>query len=287
MDLFYKSLPDRLAKRVHFHRFMQSVHEQKTAIKDQQRPLDMIADTLAKKHKVICLDEFAVTDITDAMILYGLLEALFKRGVSLVTTSNITQVKLYEDGLQRARFLPAIDLLQKHTIEIEVDSGTDYRMDFLQSESLYHTPLGTTANEALTSSFTHLGGADDESKSSILLSGREVTVTATGSGIVWFTFATLCQTNRSKVDYIELSKRFHSLILADIPILSDNDNDATRRFIELVDELYDRGVNLIISAAALPENLYQGNRLAAPFERTISRLQEMTSEEYLARPHLP
>ncbi len=287
MDLFYKSLPGRLAKRVHFHRFMQSVHEEKAAIKDQQRPLDIIAETLSKKHIVICLDEFAVTDITDAMLLYGLLDALFKRGVSLVTTSNIEQVRLYENGLQRARFLPAIGLLQKHTTELEVDSGNDYRMAFLQSESLYHTPLGTEANDALRSSFSHLGGADDESKASILLSGREVDVVATGSGIVWFTFAILCQTNRSKIDYIELSKRFHTLILADIPILSENDNDATRRLIELVDELYDRGVNLIISAAALPENLYQGKRLAPPFERTISRLQEMTSEEYLARPHLP
>ncbi len=287
MDLFFQSLPERIAKRIHFHRFMQSVHDQKTEIKDQQRPLDIIAEGISQKHRVLCLDEFAVTDITDAMILYGLLDALFNRGVSLVTTSNIEQVNLYKDGLQRARFLPAIDLLQLHTTEVKVDSGNDYRMAFLQSEALYHSPLTDSTNEKLQSSFAHLGGYVEESKSVIDLCGREVEVVATGSGIVWFEFAVLCQTHRSKVDYIEISKRFHTLILANIPVLTENDNDATRRLIELIDELYDRGVNLIISAESDPEKLYQGNRLAMPFERTISRLQEMTSEAYLSRPHLP
>ncbi|MBX2869682.1 MAG: AFG1 family ATPase [Acidiferrobacterales bacterium] len=287
MDLFFQSLPPRMAKRIHFHRFMQSVHERRAEIKDQQRPLDIIAGDISQKHQVLCLDEFAVTDITDAMILYGLLDSLFSRGVSLVTTSNIEQMNLYKDGLQRARFLPAIDLLKSHTTEVNVDSGNDYRMAFLQSESLYHSPLTHTTNEKLQSSFAHLGGYVEESKSCIVLSGREVEVVATGSGIVWFEFAVLCQSHRSKMDYIEIAKRFHTLILANIPALTEDDNDATRRLIELIDELYDRGVNLIISAESQPEELYLGKRLAMPFERTISRLQEMTSEAYLARPHIP
>ncbi len=287
MDMFYQTLPDGSARRIHFHRFMQSVHEHKNDIKDQQNPLKIIAAELARKHKVLCLDEFAVTDITDAMLLHGLLEALFSCGVVLITTSNIEQHNLYKNGLQRDRFLPAINLLQNHTIEIHVDNGNDYRMAYLQDDSIYHSPLDTTAAHALADCFRKLAGHFESSKTSIVVSGRKVPVVATGSGVAWFEFEGLCTGNRSKMDYIELSKRFHTLIMANIPILDDMQVDATRRFIELIDELYDRGVNLLVSAATGPDSLYIGSKLAHPFRRTISRLQEMSSAEFLARPHLP
>ena len=287
MDMFFRALPTGMAKRVHFHRFMQSIHEQKNDIKDQQNPLSIIVDDLASKHQVLCLDEFAVTDITDAMIMYGLLDALFKNGITLITTSNISQTDLYKNQLQRDRFLPAIDLLQQHTTEIEVDSGNDYRMAFLQSDSIYHYPLDAESEEDLRECFNNLAGIGEESKHHLTVGGRDIAVVETGSGVVWFTFSVLCEGNRSKVDYIELSKRFHTLLLSDIPVMNDLENDAARRFIELVDELYDRGVNFIVSAAAPPEQIYLGNRLHEPFKRTISRLQEMSSTEYLSRPHIP
>ena len=287
MDMFYESLPKGMAKRVHFHRFMQSIHEQKHGLRDQQYPLKELAGNLATKHRVLCLDEFAVTDITDAMILYGLLEALFERHVVLITTSNIQQHNLYRKGLQRDRFLPAIELLKIHTDEVEVDSGNDYRMAFLQNEKIYLTPVNAQTDASLATSFGHLAGHFEDSKSSLDLNGRQVTCRATGSGVVWFDFDALCEGHRSKVDYIEISRRFHTVLLSGIPHLDDTSNDPTRRFIELVDELYDRGVNLMVSADSLPDTLYSGNRLSMEFQRTISRLQEMSSSEYLARPHLP
>ncbi len=287
MDFFHRALPDGVAWRIHFHRFMQWVHERRRAHGDRREPLDLIAQELARKHQVLCLDEFAVTDITDAMILYGLLRALFAERVILVTTSNIPVGDLYKSGLQRDRFLPAIELLRKHTTELHVDSGNDYRMAFLRQDSIYHTPLGADADAVIANAFRNLAGAHEPSKSHIDIGGREVPVVATGSGVVWFEFSALCEANRSRMDYIEISRRFHTIILANVPVMSDERKDPVRRLVELVDELYDRGVNLILSAAAPPDALYAGKRLEEPFRRTVSRLQEMSSEEYLARPHLP
>lgn len=287
MDMFYRALPAGMARRVHFHRFMQWVHDERREIRDQQNPLGIIVDKLAARHRVLCLDEFAVTDITDAMILHGLLRALFGKGMTLITTSNIPRRDLYRDGLQRDRFQAAIELLEAHTTEINVDSGNDYRTAFLKDDSIYHTPIDRDAERALAACFERLSALHEESKTEIDIHGRKVEVVATGSGVVWFDFAVLCEGHRSKMDYIELSKRFHTLILANIPVLDDDQRDATRRLIELVDELYDRGVNLIVSAAAEPDRLYRGKKLAAPFERTISRFREMSSSEYLGRPHLP
>ena len=221
------------------------------------------------------------------MILYGLLDALFDDGVTLVTTSNIAQTELYKNGLQRDRFLPAIKLLQNHTEEVRVDSGNDYRMAYLRDDSIYHYPLDHASEQALADCFSQLAGHHEDSKSSIDINGREVQVVATGSGVAWFEFEILCEGHRSRMDYIELSKRFHTLILANVPELNDFRKDASRRLIELVDELYDRGVNLIISAATSAESLYSGKSLSQPFKRTVSRLQEMASLEYIARPHLP
>ncbi len=289
MDMFYRALPEGLGKRIHYHRFMQWVHDEKNRIHARQDPLAIIAAQLAARHRVLCLDEFSVTDITDAMILSGLLHQLFEHGVALVTTSNTHPGDLYRDGLQRRRFLPAIELLKAQTRIVRVDGGSDYRMNYLQSAALYHAPHDHAAARALRRSFAglegDLGDPDDQQRA-LLLSGREVAVIAAGRGTAWFSFDALCRGNRSKLDYIELSKRFHTVILEDIPVLDADGEDPARRFIELVDELYDRGVNLIASAARPPEHLYEGKRLREPFKRTASRLQEMGSGDYLARPHL-
>ena len=287
MDFFHRALPDGVAWRIHFHRFMQWVHERRSIHGDRQNPLELIATELSGKHRVLCLDEFAVTDITDAMILYGLLKSLFAENVVLVTTSNIPLNELYRGGLQRDRFLPAIELLREYTREVRVDSGNDYRMAFLKQDSIYHVPLGPETDAEIAAAFSHLAGAHERNMKTIDIAGREVSVIATGSGVVWFEFSELCEGNRSKVDYIEIARQFHTLFLTNVPVLDDAQNDPARRLVELVDELYDRGVNLILSAAALPDDLYIGKKLSASFRRTVSRLHEMSSAEYLARPHLP
>ncbi len=295
MDMFYLSLPAGLGERIHFHRFMQHIHEHKHEIKDQREPLGIIAAAFAARIKVLCLDEFSVTDITDAMILSGLLEHLFNRGVVLVTTSNTEIADLYKDGLQRQLFLPAITLLKKHTIAVHVDSGYDYRMAYLREDAIFHTPVGQQADVELANCFKRLTAqkAHDTvnayaqtQTNSIVIFGREIAIVAGASGVVWFQFQMLCQTNRSKADYIEIAKQFHTVLLSNIPQLTVTEDDAARRFIELVDELYDRNVNLIVSSAHPPEHIYTGKRLAEPFKRTSSRLIEMSAHAYLAKPHL-
>jgi len=275
-----------MAQRIHFHRFMQSVHHRKNEIRGEQDPLGIIAGSIASEIKVLCLDEFSVTDITDAMILYGLLDHLFRRGVVLVTTSNSQIDSLYEGGLQRARFLPAIALLKKHTDEIHIDGGNDYRMAFLQEDAIFHCPLGKSADAELAKCFKQLAGQFDDSIQSITVEGRNIDVISTGSGVAWFEFHSLCRTNRSKSDYIEIGRQYHTVLISNIPQMDAAMDDACRRLIELVDELYDRNVNLIVSSAEQPEWLYVGKRLAEPFRRTISRLNEMRSLEYLSKPHL-
>ncbi len=289
MDLFHSSLPEEVTHRIHYHRFMQSVHDANRKIGDQQNPLSIIADQLAS-HRILCLDEFVVTDITDAMLLSGLLHELFARNVTLVTTSNIHPDGLYRDGLQRDRFLPAIELLKKQTMIVKVDGGTDYRKTHLQVESLYHVPHNEQATQSLRQSFTRLepdAKHNVASKNTISINDRKIDVVAVGSETVWFTFEALCNTNRSKVDYIELSKQFHTVVLSDVPLLTAEHEDSARRLVELIDELYDRGVNFIVSAEQPPMTLYVGTRLKQTFERTASRLQEMSASEYLSRPHVP
>jgi cell division protein ZapE len=287
MDIFHRCLPAGLAQRIHFHRFMQSVHERKNEIRDQQDPLGIVAVDFASELWVLCLDEFSVTDITDAMILYGLLDHLFQRGVVLVTTSNTRIDDLYRDGLQRTRFLPAIDLLKKHTDEIHIDGGSDYRMEYLQDDAIFHCPSGKNADAELAKCFERLAGKIDENITTISISGRNIDVVAAGPGVAWFDFQSLCQTIRSKSDYIEIARQYHTVQISNIPQMDAAMDDACRRFIELVDELYDRNVNLIVSSATQPEMLYVGTRLAEPFLRTASRLNEMRSRTYLSKPHLP
>ena len=286
MDIFYQSLPDKMAKRIHFHRFMQRIHDEKNLIKQQQNPLEIVASRYIEDAKVLCLDEFSVTDITDAMILHGLLKYLFECGIVLVTTSNIEIENLYKDGLQRSRFLPAIALLQRHTNAIFVDSGNDYRMEFLQNDEIFHTPLNNQSNSAMLACFEQLSANVEIKNSVVEINGRDVQVEAMGSGVIWLEFDSLCNTNRSKSDYIEISRQFHTVLISNIPQLHSSHDDAARRLIEFIDEIYDRNVNLIVSSAQPAESIYQGKRLAETFKRTISRLNEMSSNEYLAKPHL-
>ncbi len=289
MDIFYESLPFERKMRVHFHRFMRRVHQELKSLQQQKNPLDVVAQRLADEARVICFDEFFVSDITDAMILASLLEELFNRGVSLVATSNIVPDGLYKDGLQRARFLPAIDLLNQHTEVVNVDGGTDYRLRLLEQAELYHWPLDKGADVSLKASFESLVPDINEVVENIDLDieGRAIRARYHAEDVVWFDFLALCDGPRSQNDYIEIAMEYHEVLISDIPELTEQREDQARRLINLVDEFYDRSVKLIISAEKPIHELYSGSRLVFEFERTMSRLLEMQSHEYLARPHKP
>ncbi|MFT5519930.1 MAG: cell division protein ZapE, partial [Enterobacterales bacterium] len=287
MDSFFDALPIKKKKRLHFHRFMYWVHHELTDLSGQSNPLVIIADKLAEETSILCFDEFFVSDIADAMILGNLLEEMFKRGISLVATSNIVPDQLYWNGLQRERFLPAIALVKKHTEILNVDGGIDYRLRTLEQAEIYHSPLDQAAIDNLQFSFTHLAVDKIIENSKIVINGREISVVALADGIVWLDYKVACASPRSAKDYIELSKLYQTALVANIPRLNDEVNDEVRRFISLVDEFYERNVKLIISAAVPLEELYVGSRLAFEFRRTLSRLQEMQSLSYLAKPHLP
>jgi len=287
MDLFFASLPFAERRRQHFHRFMHDVHAALAQLKQERDPLEHVADTIAREVRVLCFDELQVTDIADAMILGGLFAALFRRGVTLVATSNTPPEDLYRDGLQRARFLPAIELLERHLEVLRVAGATDYRLRELTQAGVY-LPAGAADTPArLELLFGRLGGHAARAGGDIVIEGRPIPVVREGAGVAWFEFAALCTGPRSQDDYIEIAREYRSVILSGVPVLEASDDDAARRFIELVDELYDRNVSLIVSAAAAPQALYRGERLSAPFERTVSRLIEMQSAEYLAREHRP
>lgn len=289
MDVFYDTLPFERKYRTHFHRFMQRVHKQLKVLSGEKNPLDIVADDLSKQYKVICFDEFFVSDIADAMILGGLFEKLFAKGVSLMATSNIVPDNLYKDGLQRARFLPAIATLKEHTRVLNVDGGIDYRLRALQQAELFYTPLGANAEKALKLCFDRLAPEAGSVREGINLKieGRKIHALRCCDDVVWFDFKELCDGPRSQNDYIELAKLFHAVILSDVPQMGVAVDDQARRFINLVDEFYDRNVKLVISAQVGLTNLYSGGKLAFEFERTQSRLLEMQSTEFLARPHKP
>ncbi len=287
MDLFFDSLPFERKLRLHFHRFMQYIHQELTRLQGEQDPLVVIAADLAAKNCVICLDEFFVKDITDAMILAGLLNALFKRGVVLVTTSNIKPSGLYKDGLQRVRFLPAIALLEKYTHVLNVDGGIDYRLRALKQAELFYSPLGEGAEASLSRSFESLVREHITTGQQIEILGRKINTLKCADDVVWFDFHDLCDGPRSQNDYIELARIYHAVLISNVPVMSEKNDDLARRFINLIDEFYDRNVKVIISAAAPIQNLYLGGRLNFEIERTQSRLLEMQSHEYLAREHRP
>jgi len=285
MDNFYETLPFERKMRVHFHRFMQRVHRELTQLKGQKNPLDLVARKFADEARVICFDEFFVSDIGDAMILATLMDGLFSRGVSLVCTSNIEPDGLYKDGLQRARFLPAIDLVKKYTKVINVDGGTDYRLRSLEQAELYHFPLGEAASASLKSSYESIALKDCCDGLDVEINGRNIKAIAHAEDVVWFDFPQLCDGPRSQNDYIELAREFHAVIISNVPVLGGDKDDQARRFINMIDEFYDRHVKVIISAAAPIHELYSGGRLSFEFERTESRLLEMQSQDYLEAPH--
>ncbi|NVK43315.1 MAG: AFG1 family ATPase [Oceanospirillaceae bacterium] len=287
MDTFYDCLPFEQKMRTHFHRFMQRVHQELKSLAGTKNPLEEIGRRYAAETRVICFDEFFVSDITDAMILGGLLEQLFANGVSLVATSNIVPDGLYKDGLQRARFLPAIDLLNRYTEVVNVDSGVDYRLRALEQAELYHCPLDARADESLNASFEALAPDLQEVVEGEVLevNGRGIRSRRCCEDVVWFEFEDICLGPRSQNDYIELAKVFHAVLVSNVPQLGRSNDDAARRFINMVDEFYDSGVKLILSAAVPIHEIYSEGRLEFEIQRTQSRLLEMQSHEYLAREH--
>jgi cell division protein ZapE len=288
MDLFYESLPVEVAKqRVHFHRFMHGVHARLKQLGDAQDPLRVLAAEQAQRIRVLCFDEFLIVDIADAMLIGGLLKALVEQGVTLVATSNTEPHELYSDGLQRARFLPTIALLKEHCEVLQVEGGVDHRLRLLEQAEIYHHPLDRSADSNLNQYFENMDSGHRHDEVAIELNGREVPVRQLGEGIIWFDFDALCVEPRSTGDYIEISREFHTVLLSDVMCMDGSMDDAARRFVNMVDEFYDRNVKLIISAAVPLPDLYLGSRLGFEFERTRSRLEEMQSLDYLARGHLP
>ena len=272
-------------RRTHFHRFMREVHERLREHAGERDPLAAIAREWRDALRVLVLDEFFVGDIGDAMLLGRLLERLFDEGVVLVTTSNTPPRDLYKDGLQRARFLPAIALIERDCRVLELAGATDYRLRELVRSPVYRAPLDAESDAWLESRWHALGGDDGHRDAGITVDGRRIAVRARSRGLAWFDFDALCEGPRSASDYIEIAQEFHTVLLGGVPVFDDSRNDAARRFITLVDELYDRHVNLVCTADAAPAALYAGERLASAFERCASRLIEMQSSEYFAREH--
>jgi cell division protein ZapE len=285
MDLFFHSLPFKSKQRSHFHRFMQGIHEQLKKHEGQTNPLESIADKLAAKTRVICFDEFFVSDIADAMILGNLFTALFARGVALVATSNIPPDQLYKDGLQRARFMPAIKQIKEHTKVLNVDGGTDYRLRLLEKSMSWFDANAEDTRSEFDKLFDACAGEPGESNASFILNHRKVQAERRANDVIWFTFKQICDGPRGQADYIELARCYHTVLLGDVPILDAAQENQTRRFIALVDEFYDHSVKLIVAAHAPLESIHQGPSFKFEFERTKSRLIEMQSKEYLARPH--
>ena len=287
MDVFFQCLPFAEKRRQHFHRFMAMVHEQLKQLRDTENPLEKIADRIAGECRVLCFDEFAVSDIADAMILGNLLTALFERGVTLVATSNLAPRDLYRDGLQRQRFLPAIAAIEANTAVVAIDGHRDYRLRVLEGAAIYLTPADAAAEAALERFFGAIAPDAALTDGSIEIHGRSIHYRRLSDGVIWFDFSAICDGPRSQDDYIELAREFHTVIVANVPELTGERENAARRFIALVDEFYDRKVNLMLSAAVPLAALYSGTRLAREFERTRSRITEMQSHDYLAAPHRP
>mgnify|MGYP000944169059 FL=1 len=287
MDMFFHSLPGDRKMRLHFHRFMLRVHEELTELQGRENPLDIVADGFKAETDVLCFDEFFVSDITDAMLLATLLQALFARGITLVATSNIPPDDLYRNGLQRARFLPAIDLINEYCDVMNVDAGIDYRLRTLTQAHLYLTPLSDQTREALDRMFVKLAGKAGEDAPVLQINHRPLQAIRSVDGVLAVDFHTLCEEARSQLDYIALSRLYHSVILYNVRVMGPLKENTARRFLALVDEFYERHIKLVIGAEASMFEIYQGVQLKFEFQRCLSRLQEMQSEEYLKLPHLP
>jgi cell division protein ZapE len=287
MDLFFDALPIAERRRTHFHRFMHDLHVELGRLHHRSSPLEVVAHRIARRTRVLCFDEFFVTDIADAMLLGTLLEGLFRRGVALVATSNVAPADLYRDGLQRQRFLAAIALLEQCVEAVHVDHGVDYRLRQLERATIFQLSGSPEAQLRMQQAFETLAGSEGSAGGALTIAGRPIAYRRLDDGIVWFDFAAICDGPRSQDDYIEIAHEYHTVLVSDVPQFGVTTEDAARRFVALVDEFYDRAVNLILSAAVPIVDLYRGTRLKFEFQRTVSRLIEMQSREYLARPHRP
>lgn len=287
MDLFYNALPFSEKRRQHFHRFMAHVHERLKQHRNVENPLELVAEEIAADTRVLCFDEFAVSDIADAMLLGGLFAGLFERGVTLAATSNIVPDQLYSGGLQRQRFVPTIALLKEHCEVVHVDGSVDYRLRALERADVYQTPLGATAEQRLAEFFDGVAPDEGDQGGALELLGRRIAYRRAADGVIWFDFAAICDGPRNKDDYIELSRLYQTVLVSNVPRFDATLENQARRFIALVDEFYDRRVKLILSAAAPATELYRGERLRRDFLRTQSRLEEMQSHDYLAEAHRP
>ncbi len=283
MDCFFSSVPLNRKTRIHFHEFMRGVHRELHELKGMPDPLDEVARRAAQRYRLICFDEFHVSDIADAMILHRLLVKLTDLGVGFVMTSNYPPAALYPEGLQRERFLPAIELLQREFDVLQVDAGVDYRERTLERIEVYLSPLGARAEKRMAAAFHDIAEAEDDAPV-LLIEEREIRARRRAGGVVWFEFAVLCGGPRSQNDYLEIAAQFHTLLLSNVPRMSAGQSSEARRFTWLVDVLYDHGVKLVLSAAAPPDELYTAGALAAEFRRTASRLIEMQSKRYLEAP---
>ena len=287
MDLFFHCLPFREKRRQHFHRFMASVHEQLRQLRDAENPLEIVAARIAAECRIICFDEFAVSDIADAMILGNLYTALFRRGVSLAATSNIAPADLYRDGLQRQRFVPAIEAIEANTVVLELEGDRDYRLRVLERAVTYLFPDDGEAERHLTDAFAAIAPDESEMAGTMEILGRPVTFVRRSDGVIWLEFDAICDGPRSQDDYIELAREFQTVVVSGVPQFTSQLENQARRFIALVDEFYDRRVKLMLSAQAPLGDLYAGKRLQREFERTRSRLTEMQTHDYLAAAHRP
>jgi len=304
MDQFFDAVDIQDKKRVHYHQFMEEIHRSLASLYAQANPLDLIAERMAEKHRLICLDEFHVMDIADAVILHGLLRELFKQGVTLITTSNRHPDELYKNGTHRERFLPAIELIKQCTTVFELDNGQDYRLNRQHQENVFFTPQAgksdnnnnndhddfndkinrdennSISNNALMQLFEKYSNNQQYTNVPIIVYGREIPVVRVASTVIWFDFNTLCRGPRSSNDYIQIARKYKTVILSQVPVLHVGEEAPARRFLNLVDEFYDQHVFLILSSDVILEEIYQGELLAFEFKRALSRLEEMQSRSY-------
>ena len=286
MDCFYDSVPYRRKKRLHFHSFMQQIHRDLEKYKGETDPMLKMAAAIAKDVRLLCFDEFHVSDIADAMILGRLLEGLFSQGVIIVMTSNYPPDRLYPNGLHRESFLPAIALLNKHLDVFEVDAGVDYRLRALEQVEIYHHPSDDAAERKMLDYFRMVAGEEGKEGGQISVLDRDIATLRRGHGVIWFDFKTLCGGPRSQNDYLEISRSYHTVLLSHIPRMTQHQSSEARRFTWLVDVFYDNKVKLIATADCPADELYVEGTQASEFKRTVSRLTEMNSREYLAQPHI-
>lgn len=291
MDMFFEtfnnhSITNEHKIRLHFHHFMQLIHDQLSLIGEHRKPLKHIAKAFARRYQLLCLDEFHVSDITDAMLLYGLLESLFDEGVVLIATSNQTPDNLYKNGLQRERFLPAIELIKTHCQTLNLNGPHDHRLRLLEKADTWYL-INEHSQQQLEARFLDLSTSPAQRNHLIHINYRQIKTHLYVNDIIWLDFSVICGDQRGSADYIEIARQFHTVFISDIPSMDDNHNDKAKRFVNMIDEFYDRNVNLLCSAQSKPDGLYTGKQLEFEFKRTISRLQEMRSHEYMQRPHKP